>query len=432
MKVLVVGSGGREDAFLWKFNQEVEVEELFVSPGHGGMERFSKVSVLGNLSNDEIVEFARDQKIDLVVVGPEAPLTHGLADQLKEAGIVVFGPGKLAARLEGSKIFSKEFMGRHQIPTAEFAVFDSYKDAVEGLKSWPIEKEGIVIKADGLAGGKGVVVTHERDTAEHTVYDFMVNKEISVKTDKILFESVLPGDEVSVFAMANGLNFVVLGSACDHKRVGDNDTGPNTGGMGCFHDPQWPDQELKEKIVERILKPTLKGCLSEGMSYNGFLFMGLMVNQENDPYVVEYNVRFGDPETQTLLPLVKGSLAKALFDLVTGLGEVEISLEEKYSVHVVATSGGYPSLSGDPLDLGHVIKFQEGKELVHEVFYAGVQKDPRDRGLLNSGGRVLGVTALGSSVEEARRGAYEDLEKISFKGMHFRKDIGAKKRGHCS
>ena len=395
------------------------------------MERFSKVTVLGALDDQETLSFCKEKNIHLVVIGPEAPLTKGLADLLRENDVLVFGPGKLAAQLEGSKIFSKNFMKRHNIPTADFLVFDNYQQAVVGLKEWPVEDEGVVIKADGLAGGKGVVVTWDRSEAEHTLHDFMVNEEVSVKSDQILLEKILPGDEVSVFAMANSMESFILGSACDHKRLGENDTGPNTGGMGCFYDPAWPDQELLEKIENRILKPTLKGCMSEGMPYNGFLFMGLMVDQNNDPYVVEYNVRFGDPETQTLMPILEGSFGKAMVCFAQGLPIGKLGLKEKASVHVVATSGGYPSISGVPLDLGHVIELPSSPDSFEgELFLAGVQKDPRERGLLNSGGRVLGVTALGDTIDEAKSKAYQDMSKIKYKGMYFRKDIAAKARGH--
>lgn len=441
MNLLIVGSGGREDAFLWRLCNEEGVEKVFVSPGHGGMERFKKATIVGKLSVEETVEFCRKENIELVVIGPEAPLTIGLADSLRESGIAAFGPGREAAQLEGSKIFSKEFMKRHNIPTAQFEVYENYQEAVTGLKNWPVEKEGIVIKADGLAGGKGVVVTSDRKEAEHTLHDFMVNPEINVKSENILFEKVLPGDEVSVFAMANGLDYFIVGSACDHKRIGDNDTGPNTGGMGCYHDPLWPDPELKKKIEERILKPTLKGCLAEGMPYNGFLFMGLMVDKNNDPYVVEYNVRFGDPETQTLLPLIKGSFLKGMLSfipehLVENRPSCDLDLVAKASVHVVATSGGYPSLTGEPLDLGHVIEVPEdlmlekGTDSDVYFFLAGVQQDPRKRGLLNSGGRVLGVTAIGNDRDDARAKAYANLEKVKFKGMYYRKDIALRQRGN--
>jgi phosphoribosylamine--glycine ligase len=435
MKVLIIGSGGREDAFVWKFNQEGCVEKIYVSPGHGGMKRFSKVDVLGKLSQNEVVAFACDQGIDLVVIGPEAPLISGLADDLRDKGILVLGPSAKASQLEGSKIFSKKFMKRHAIATADFEVFNSYEDALVGLKKWPVEDEGVVIKADGLAGGKGVVVTWDRLHAEKTLHDFMVNPDIQVKTSEILMETVLPGEEVSVFVLAHALDYLYLGAACDHKRLLDGDQGPNTGGMGCFYDPQWPDSSLKEKIEERIVKPTLKGMAEEGQPYTGFLFLGLMIDENNDPYVVEYNVRFGDPETQTLMPVLEGDFSSFLYDFLQGKNPKPLRLKEEASVHVVATSAGYPALDSSPMDLGHRIVVSDPHlETGHldqgaTLFYAGVATYPSERGLINTGGRVLGVTALSKDHEVARKLAYQGLEKIQFKGMHFRKDIGLRKRG---
>lgn len=424
MNILLIGSGGREDAFVWKLSKEEEIKKIYVSPGHDGMTRFSKVTLLPDQSPEDLKDFAKDNAIDLTIVGPEAPLTQGIVDIFQEDGLRIFGPSKRAAQLEGSKIFSKNFMKKNGIPTASFETYDNYQLAVEGLANWPIESEGIVIKADGLAGGKGVVVTKNRSEAEHTLHDFMINPEISVKSDTILFEKVLPGDEVSVFALCKGLDSFYLGSACDHKRVGDNDTGPNTGGMGCFRDPSWPDKSLLKKIEERILRPTLKGCMADGMAYSGFLFMGLMIDELNDPYVVEYNVRLGDPETQTLLPLLEGPLGLFIKEFIDNGTTSGLSLKDEASVHIVATSGGYPSLDNNPLDLGHKINFKE-----EGVFLAGVKKNPDEDGYVNSGGRVLGTTATAKTVDQARERAYELMKEISFKGMHYRSDIALKKRG---
>lgn len=429
MKVLILGSGGREDAFAWKLSNESQIEKIYVSPGHDGMSRFEKVETIGSFSHEELRDFAKEKKIDLTIVGPETPLTMGIVDLFIDSGLRIFGPSKKAAQLEGSKIFSKNFMKKYEIPTASFETYDNYKDAVAGLSNWPIEEKGIVIKADGLAGGKGVVVTHDRSEAEHTINDFMINPEISVKSDTILFENILPGDEVSVFALCKGLDSFYLGSACDHKRLGDNDTGPNTGGMGCFRDPSWPDLNLLNKIEERILKPTLQGCMAEGMSYNGFLFMGLMIDEKSDPYVVEYNVRLGDPETQTLLPLLDGSLGQFIYDFIDSGSADGLSLKDEASVHIVATSGGYPSLDDSPLDLGHSIDLgnvQDG------IFLAGIKNDENGNGYLNSGGRVLGVTVSSSTVDEAREKAYRLMENIKFKGMHYRSDIARRKRGETN
>ncbi|MEC7275503.1 MAG: phosphoribosylamine--glycine ligase [Bdellovibrionota bacterium] len=428
MKILVIGSGGREDAFLWKFQKEENVEKIYISPGHSAMERFSKVSLLGKKDHAELLSFALENKIDLTVVGPEAPLTQGLSDLFSANDLKLFGPHEAAAKLEGSKIFSKNFMKRHGIPTAKYETYKSYDEALVGLRNWPVEEQGVVIKADGLAGGKGVVVTNDRSQSEQTLHDFMVNDKVSVKSDEILFEAVLPGEEVSAFALCHGEEFFFLGCACDHKRVFDNDEGPNTGGMGCFHSPSWPDQKLVEKIKEQVLKKTLKGLQSEGIPFSGFLFMGLMIDEKSDPYVVEYNVRMGDPETQTLFPLLKGNLSKSLLALLNNepLKAKDLSLEELCSVHVVMTSGGYPSIDDTPLELGHTIKGTDSVE--GHLFLAGVGHN-ETRELINRGGRVLGVTALAATLEEARELAYQDIAKIDFKAKHYRRDIGLKERG---
>lgn len=425
MKLLIIGSGGREDALAWKFQKEEQVEKIFVAPGNPGMERFSKVELLPLKGISELKKFAKEQGIDLTFVGPEAPLTEGIANEFQKEGLLLFGPQKKAAQLEGSKIFSKNFMKAMRVPTAQYSVFENYEKASEGLSSWPVEEKGIVIKADGLAGGKGVVVTKSRKEAEKTLEDFMVNPNISVKTDEILFEEILPGDEVSAFAFCNGEEFFFLGCACDHKRVFDNDKGPNTGGMGCYRDPAWPDKNLEQKIIERVLIPTLKGCKEKGHEFTGVLFMGLMVDQNNDPYVVEYNVRLGDPESQTLLPLLEGNLALSLISLLKGeLHKIDLKLKDSFSVHIVATSGGYPSVDKTPMSLGHEIKISDDIDL---LFFAGVKKEGET--LINSGGRVLGVTSLGNSREEAREKAYRELSNISFKDIHFRKDIALRQRG---
>ncbi len=430
MKMLVIGSGGREDAFVWKLQQEKNVEKIFVCPGHPYMDRFDKVELLPKKNEDELCDFALKENIELTIVGPEAPLTKGVKDKFSDKGLALFGPSQKAAQLEGSKIFSKEFMMKHDIPTADFVVCSDFEKAMAALNDWDM-KEGIVIKADGLAGGKGVVVTKDKKIAEQTLYDFMKNPKVSISTDSILLEKVLPGVEVSAFALCHGEEYFFLGSACDHKRVFDNDEGPNTGGMGCFRTPEWPDLKLLEKIESRILKPTLKGCVTTGMPFSGFLFMGLMINEAGDPYVIEYNVRMGDPETQTLFPLIEGDLSTGLIDLMRGK-KPKLRLKNESSVHVVMTSGGYPSIDDTPLDKGNRITFTE--DLIHssseetKLFLAGVSRNEAGE-MINSGGRVLGVTALGPTLERAREIAYQSIELIDFKGCHYRRDIGARSRG---
>lgn len=427
MKILIIGSGGREDALAWKLNNEKGIERVYICPGNPGMLRHEKVSCISQKDHAQLIQFCQEEKIDLTIVGPEAPLTHGICDEFEKANLKIFGPKQQAAKLEGSKIYSKKFMEEFDIPTASFEVYDNFESALEGLNSWGVEERGIVIKADGLAGGKGVVVTRNYNEALTTLQDFMVNPEISVKTDRILFEEVLPGEEVSAFALCHGDEFFFLGCACDHKRVNDNDEGPNTGGMGCYHDPQWPDVDLISKIKERVLLPTLEGCKRRGESFSGFLFMGLMIDERNDPYVVEYNVRLGDPEAQTLLPLIQGNLGEFLLGTINKKKDsVGLSLRKSASVHVVATSGGYPSVDKTPLSLNHDISFgfQDSNT---NLFLAGVGRN--ENGFVNTGGRVLGVTCLGENVAEARELAYKGMEEIHFQDMHYRLDIAKKIRG---
>jgi phosphoribosylamine--glycine ligase len=438
MKVLVIGSGGREEAFVWKFQQEDDVREIIVAPGHEAMTRFSKVTLWPDCLKDpkEMAIMAKEAGVSLVVCGPEDPLTKGISQYFDEVGVPFFGPQKEAAQLEGSKIFSKEFMHEFSIPTAGFQVYENYEEALKGLDKWPMTT-GIVIKADGLAGRKGVVVTYDIEEAKNTLYDFMKDPAISVKTDRILFEHILPGDEVSAFAFCNGDEFFFLGMACDHKRVNDNDEGPNTGGMGCFRDLQWPSLSTKEKIINKVLIPTLKGMKERGTPYKGILFMGLMIDSLQDPYVIEYNVRFGDPEAQTLLPLIEGNLSQGLWNLcVHGVLSTPLKLKELSSVHVVMTSGGYPSLGKHPMSLGHPIKIplsllnenqtQSSKDEI--LFMAGVKKGEGSE-YINTGGRVLGVTSLALDFEKARDQAYHGINAISFKDAHFRRDIGLRRRG---
>lgn len=434
MNILILGSGGREDAFAWKFQQEDLVENIFVAPGHRAMERFSKVT-LWNDSLENPVDLANKAKnyhIDLVVCGPETPLTQGISAFFEREGISFFGPDQQAALLEGSKIFSKEFMREFDIPTADFQVHNSYDEALQALEDWPIST-GLVIKADGLAGGKGVVVTYDLEEARQTLYDFMKDPSVSVKTDRILFEHILSGEEVSAFAFCNGDEYFFLGMACDYKRVNDHDLGPNTGGMGCYRDPQWPSSVTANKIIERILRPTLMGMKKRASSFKGILFMGIMIDSLQDPYVIEYNVRFGDPEAQTLLPLVQGDLSLALKDLCDrGRVLTPLALEEKASVHVVMTSGGYPSLGKHSMSLNHQIKIPA--DMINSdsndeiLFMAGVSKED-DEHFYNCGGRVLGITAIDSDYDVARDKAYQAISSIHFENAHYRTDIGAKRRG---
>ena len=430
--VLLFGSGGRESAIAWKLSQSSQVSQIVVAPGNAGMSSIKKTSILPcKLTMDQMLQLAQELQPDLIIIGPEQPLVDGVADQLQEHGFVVMGPHRLAARLEASKIFSKIFMTEFSIPTAEYAYYDGYDSALQGLEEWDF-MDGIVIKSDALAGGKGVVLCDTKEEAQKVLFDFMKNPAVSVQTNKILFEKKLRGREVSAFALLDGENFVPLGYACDYKRVGDGDQGPNTGGMGTFTPSDFPDPFQKEQIFQ-IFQKVNQGMKSRGTPYQGILFAGLMIDGEgadSDVNIIEFNIRFGDPETQSLLPTVDEDLFALLKATAQGnlsqLSEQQVnhSLQtKKRAVHIVLASQGYPSLDKikNPILTGQRISLPSTLPSQAKIFFAGVKEE--NGVLLNSGGRVLGVTYIGDSVKEARTGAYQIIEQIDFTGKHYRTDI---------
>ena len=434
MNILILGSGGREHALAWRLAQddfsEEEIEKVYVAPGNPGMALDSKIEVIDEKMDDVEAIKSICARIwpSLVVIGPEGPLTSGIVDELEKENLLVYGPSKKAALLEGSKIFSKQFMDKYSIPTAPYKVYSSYQEALYGLKEWNIEA-GIAIKSDSLAGGKGVVVTDDLLTAKKALYDFMENPDCTVKSKKILIEKKLSGKEFSMFALCSGSSFLSIGGACDYKRVYDGDKGPNTGGMGCYIPADWPGEKVCNFVKENVFSRVLEGMQAEGTPYRGTLFAGLMIDGDQ-VNVVEFNVRFGDPETQTLLPVLEGNLTQTLINCASGNDEMlkksSLKCSDKSAVHVVLASEGYPSIGKEPLDTGHPISCK-GSWMDHslqsqKVFFAGVKKN--DEGLVNSGGRVLGVTGFGDDVFEARDKAYKMLENISFSGAHLRRDIG--------
>ena len=428
--ILLIGSGGREHALSWKMAQSDSVERIDVIPGNEAIACVDKVSCFPGDFMDVsfIVETAKKLKPDLVVVGPEQPLSVGIADALEQAGFAVLGPDKNAARLENSKIFAKEFMLKFGISTADFKVYDTYDDAVTAIKNRDVEKEGVVIKADGLASGKGVVVTHDPDEALKAIYDFMVNPECIVKCDRLLMEDIVKGKEVSAFAICDGEVFLPIGYVYDYKRLNDGNNGPNTGGMGGYVPKEWPSPGVRQFINENVFKRTIEGMLTRGTPFKGILFAGLMIDGE-DVNVLEYNTRFGDPETQALLPLIQDDIVPLLSRAARGtLHGVETpSISKKESVHIIMTSEGYPEIIGNSMRLGTKINLPE--KLPDQkadddtlLFVAGAKK--QDKCWVNSGGRVLGVTGLGETMEEARAQAYKAIEDIRFEGAYWRKDIG--------
>lgn len=424
MNILVLGSGGREHALAESLLQG---NKVYVYPGNEGLflnKSLFKTSIKVNHFQNILI-FCQQSKIDLVVVGPENLLAEGICDYLQENNINVFGPSKKASLLESSKIFAKELMKEAAIPTADFKIANTYEEAIAIIESndFTID-DGIVLKADGLAAGKGVVVTYSKDEALKTVYDFMKNESISVKTSRLLIEKCLKGKELSAFALCDGEDFVFLGTACDYKRLKDGDQGPNTGGMGCYTPKSWPGDLVEEKIRAQIIKPVLKSLKDRGTPFIGTLFCGLMIDEQDNVNVIEFNVRFGDPETQTILPLIEGDLSQVFYQASCGnLNEAKdmIKLKDAFSVHLVKSSSGYPSIDGTPMALGNKIVNNLNCNENCRLFYAGVKKTEED--LVNSGGRVLGITALGDSIENARANAYESIKKVTFEGEHFRTDI---------
>lgn len=424
MKIAVIGSGGREHALSKRLISERSVSQVYVLPGNAGMADDGLVLTPCDIKDkNEVLSIVQSINPELVVFGPEQPLVDGIGEFIEDNGYNVLGASAKAAQLEGSKIFSKEFMFRNDIPTASFEVFNSYELALEGLDSWDIENEGIVIKADELAAGKGVVVTWSRDEAKSTLHDFFINPDCPVNTKRVLFEKVLKGIELSAFALMDGNTFVTLGYACDYKRLKDGDQGPNTGGMGCFTPKSWPNEQVKKQIEERVFRPVVEGMKKEGTPFKGILFAGLMLDQDQ-VNVIEFNIRFGDPEAQTLLPVLEGDLSKA-FDLAAK-GQLEgyentLSVSSDASVHVVVASGGYPAMDGKPMNLGNPISYEIQDNAT--IYFAGVKN--LEGHLVNSGGRVLGVTCTAETIELARAAAYQQITKIKFEGMVHRTDIAS-------
>ncbi len=433
--VLIIGSGGREHALAWKMSQSLIVKNVFVMPGNPGMSFIDKVVVVDEKIKDnvQVEKFALENNCKLVVIGPEIYLSWGMSDHLKQSGIYVYGPNKKAAMLETSKIFAKKFMKENDIPTAKFEVYSNYEDAISGLGNWDIKK-GIAIKADELSSGKGVLVTDSFEEAKKCIYDFMINTNCTVNTKSLVIEERLVGREVSAFAVCDGKSFLPIGMICDYKRVFDGDKGANTGGMGCYSPFNWPNPSIKEFIYENIFKKTIDKMNENNMPFCGTLFAGLMIYGD-DVKVIEYNVRFGDPETQTLMPLLKGDLYSALYNAAKGdikdsYGKLTVS--DDYAVHVVMASKGYPSIDGSKILLDKKITFpnqllQYDNNCSNLLFFAGVKKDYKES-LINSSGRVLGVTCIDKNIDNARNNAYKILKDIYFEGAHWRSDIGQQKK----
>jgi phosphoribosylamine--glycine ligase len=415
MRILVLGSGAREHALAWKLSQESNVSQVICAPGNAGIARTVATAPLDVLDTDAVIRLVRREHIDLTVVGPEAPLGNGLVDRFEAEGRRVFGPTRGAAQLETSKAFAKDFMQRHGVPTARYRVCTAAADALSAIRSGEFG-DALVVKADGLAAGKGVVVAADRATAEAAVEAAMVEKSFGEAGSRVVLEELLTGPEVSFFVVANGDDYVPLLSAQDHKRIFDGDQGPNTGGMGAFSPSPLMSGALQSEIEHAIVKPVLKGMTAEGNPFRGFLYCGLMLTPAG-PKVIEFNVRFGDPEAQVVLPLL-GPLAPMLSGSL-----FPVPGSRQVSVGVVLAASGYPGevTTGDVIHgLDDVARDCPGVQL----FFAGVKQKGNE--LVTSGGRVLTVMATAPTYEIAIARAYEAASKIRFEGMQYRRDIGKK------
>ncbi len=419
LKVLLIGSGGREHALAWKLKQSPLLEKLYCCPGNPGIATLAECV---NIQSDDIaglLKFAKKEKIGLTVVGPEAPLTAGIVDQFEKAGFKIFGPSKAAAQLEGSKVFSKEFMLRCNIPTATFMPFDRVEDALAFLNHAQFP---LVVKADGLAAGKGVVICQTLEEASLAINQIMTERIFAQAGATVVIEDFLAGEEVSILAICDGENYLLLESAQDHKRIFDDDLGPNTGGMGAYSPAPIVTETLLRKIEARVIEPTIRGMAREGIPFKGVLYAGLMITPQG-PQVLEYNVRFGDPETQAVLPRLKNDLLEMILASCEGrLNEIQLKWDKQACVCVVMSSGGYPG----KYETGFEIKGLDMAEAENDtaVFHAGTKKE--DNSIITAGGRVLSVVSLGATIKDAIKKVYLAVEKIKFDHMFFRRDIGAK------
>ncbi|MDO9572404.1 MAG: phosphoribosylamine--glycine ligase [Candidatus Omnitrophota bacterium] len=418
MRVLVVGSGGREHALVWKFKQSKSCDKIFCAPGNGGIAQIAECIDIKADDIDGLLEFARKEKIDLTVIGPEIVLASGIVDIFCENKLRIFGPNKAAAQLEASKVFSKELMAKYKVPTADFRVFD-HPDAADKY----IEKIGApcVVKADGLAAGKGVVVAKTVDEAKQAVDAMMREKIFGDSGNKIIVEECLEGQEASILVITDSKEVVALASAQDHKRIFDNDAGPNTGGMGAYSPASVVTAELFKEILDKIIYRTIDGLAKEGIEFRGVLYAGVMLTQDG-PKALEFNVRFGDPETQAILPRLKSDLLEVM--LATSEGKLSkiksLDWDNRACVCVVCAAFGYPGDYTKNKEISGLDQVAKLDDVV--VFHAGTKKSGNK--ILSSGGRVLGVTGIGETIKEAINKTYQAVGKISFEGMHYRKDIG--------
>ncbi|MBN2102539.1 phosphoribosylamine--glycine ligase [bacterium] len=415
MKILVIGSGGREHALVWKIAQSPYIEKIYCAPGNGGIGDLADCVDIDVTDFKALTGFAFKKSIDLTVVGPELPLTLGIADAFKQRGLAVFGPSKEAAVLEGSKAFTKNFLSKYNIPTSDYQTFDNSEEAVQYIHD---NQPPYVLKADGLAAGKGVLICQNRSEAFQGIEDIMEAKKFGDAGNRLVIEEYMEGEEASILAITDGERFVTLPAAQDHKAVFEGDKGPNTGGMGAYAPAPVVDDALLHRIEEEIIRPTIEGMKTENRLYQGVLYAGLMITKAG-PKIVEYNCRFGDPEIQAIIPLLKTDLVDLMMEVAEGRLKTKMpKITPRSCICVVMASGGYPG------------SYQKGKQIyglddVNQdvmVFHAATKKE-NDQ-IITSGGRVLGVTATGKTFLQARERAYRAVGKIAFDGAYYRKDIG--------
>ncbi len=419
MNVLIVGSGGREHALAWKAAMSARVDTVYVAPGNAGTALEPGIQNVDICPDDHaaLLEFARESNIGLTIIGPETPLVEGIVDRFAQAGLACFGPSAAAARMEGSKAFAKDFMARHSIPTAAYGTFTEIDPAIEFIRRTGAP---IVVKADGLAAGKGVIVAQNIEEAERAVHDMLAGNAFGDAGHCVVVEEFLQGEEASFIVIADGKNILPLATSQDHKAAGDGDTGPNTGGMGAYSPAPVIDDAMHAKVMREVIEPAIRGLAEDGAPFTGFLYAGLMVSPRGEIGVLEFNVRFGDPETQPVLMRLQSDLVELCFAAIEGrLDEVSAQWDSRAALGVVLAAEGYPESYGKgKLISGLKFDFPENVK----VFHAGTASTGDD--VITSGGRVLCVTALGSSVSDAQTAAYSALERIHWEGAFCRKDIG--------
>ena len=419
MRVLIIGAGGREHALGWKAAQNPNVETVFIAPGNAGTALEPKLENI-NIGAEDIaglVAFAQDKKIELTIVGPEAPLVIGVVDAFRKVGLPIFGPTQAAAQLEGSKAFTKDFLARHDIPTGYYSNFTEIEPAIAYVRE---HGTPIVVKADGLAAGKGVIVAMTLEEAEDAIKDMLAGNAFGEAGSRVVIEEFLEGEEASFIVMIDGSSVLPMATSQDHKRVGDKDTGPNTGGMGAYSPAPVVTPEIHNRILEEVIYPTVRGMDAEGAPYTGFLYAGLMIDADGTPKVIEYNCRFGDPETQPIMMRMESDLVElCLIAIDEKLYEAESKWDPRASIGVVLAAGGYPA----DYAKGDVISLPTSEVEGQKVFHAGTTNNEAGD-VVTSGGRVLCATALGNTVSEAQERAYALTKQVSWNGMFHRNDIG--------